>query len=616
MATSGTISKFITGREYRIDWSAAQDVAGNCSVITCTHYLINDSGYDLYIGERSNYCEIDGSEDSYTSPSISTGGGSSIELGTTTHTVYHNADGTKTAAISATFYIQAYLSGFYVDSITASGIIELDRIPRAATITSAPNFTDEDAPTVTYSNAAGSAVQELALGIYDTAGQTPIVGYRDVSKTGGSYTFTFTEAERSALQAFVSASKSATVRFYLRTYLGGTYYYSSLEKTLTIANAAPTVSLTATDTNSATVALTGNASVMVLGKSNARVVVTATAKKGASITAYSVTAGSKRANAATSTLNAVDGGNFAATATDTRGYQVTAKLTAQTVAYVPLTCSQKVGMPTAAGDCALTIKGDYFNGSFGATANTLTVQYRRSEDGGATWGSWVTATATKSGNAYSAAVTVTGLDYQKAHTFQARATDKLGTVTTQTKTVKTVPVFDWSETTFNTNVLARLLKGCNVAGQLYSVGSFKTSASSPATFGGSATFNGAVTIGGNPVGGTIEDSGTSGDWRYVKLSNGLAVCYKNVSITSAIDNEWGALYESAEIAPQSYPFTFAQVPSCFAALRQVSGGLNISGFESGSGTTSASPAFHLLRPTTATSRTWYCALFAVGIWRV
>ena len=144
MALSGSISEYIKGREYRIEWSDAQNVAGNYSVITCTHYLINDGGYDLYIGERTNYCEVDGAEDSYTSPSISTGGGSTIELGTTTHTVYHNADGTKTAAISATFYIQAYLSGYYVDSITASGIIELDRIPRAATITNAPNFTDED----------------------------------------------------------------------------------------------------------------------------------------------------------------------------------------------------------------------------------------------------------------------------------------------------------------------------------------------------------------------------------------------------------------------------------------------------------------------------------------
>lgn len=609
MALSGSISEYITGREYRIEWSAAQNVAGNYSVITCTHYLINDGGYDLYIGERTNYCNVDGAADSYTSPSISTGGGSTIELGTTTHTVYHNADGTKTAAISATFYIQAYLSGYYVDSITASGSIEIDRIPRAATITNAPNFTDEDSPAIDYINAAGNEVQELLAGIFDANGIEEIVPYRQIDKSGGRYLFAFTDEERASMQSFVSTSKSATVRFYLRTQLGGEYYYSSIEKTLTIANAAPTVTLTATDTNSATVALTGNASIMVLGKSNARVVVAATAKKGASITAYSVTAGSKKANAATSTLNAVDGGNFAATVTDTRGHQVTAKKTAQTVAYVPLTCSQKVGMPTAAGDCAITIKGDYFNGSFGATANTLTVQYRRSEDGGATWGAWTTATATKSGNAYSAAVTVKGLDYQKAHTFQARATDKLGTVATQTITVKTIPVFDWSETSFNTNVLARFLAGAKIDG------SFETSANAPATFNGSADFNGGLSINGASVGDIVEEYGSSGIWHYWKFRSGLAICYGIFSASYAINDAWGNIYESeGYFAGQSYPFVFNEVPACYPVSRSTDGGA-YAWVCQGTGTESTSPRFYLCRPTTAASSQYDIGLLVVGPWK-
>ena len=609
MALSGSISEYITGREYRIEWSAEQSVAGNYSVITCTHYLINDGGYDLYIGERLNYCNVDGAADSYTSPGISTGGGSTIELGTTTHTVYHNADGTKSAAISGTFYIQAYLSGFYVGSITASGSIELDRIPRAATITNAPNFTDEDSPAIDYINAAGNEVQELLAGIFDANGIEEIIPYRQIEKSGARYIFAFTDEERASMQAFVSTSKSATVRFYLRTQLGGEYYYSSLEKTLTIANAAPTVTLTAADTNSETVARTGNASVMVRGKSNARVVVTATAKKGASITAYSVTAGSKKANAATSTLNAVDGGNFAATVTDTRGYHVTANLTAQTVAYVPLTCSQKVGMPTAAGDCAITIKGDYFNGSFGATANTLTVQYRRSEDGGATWGRWVTATATKSGNTYSAALTVSGLDYQKAHTFQARATDKLGTVATQTITVKTIPVFDWSETSFSTNVLARFLAGANVDG------SFETSANAPATFNGSADFKGGLSINGASVVDIFEEYGSSGIWHYWKLRSGLAVCYGTFSASYAINDAWGNIYESeGYFAGQSYPFVFEEVPACYPVSRSTSGGA-YSWVCQGTGTESISPRFYLCRPTTAESSQYDIGLLVVGPWK-
>ena len=610
MATSGTISEYITGREYRIEWSAEQSVAGNYSVITCTHYLINNSGYDLYIGERANYCEVDGAGDSYTSPSISTGGGSTIELGTTTHTVYHNADGTKTAAISGTFYIQAYLSGYYVGSITASGSIEIDRIPRAATVTNAPNFTDEDSPAIDYINAAGNEVHELLAGIFDANGIEEIVPYRPIDKSGGRYLFAFTDEERASMQAFVSTSKSATVRFYLRTQLGGEYYYSSIEKTLTIANAAPTVTLTATDTNSATVALTGNASVIVLGKSNARVVVTATAKKGASITSYSVTAGSKKATTATSTLNAVDGGNFAATVTDTRGYQVTAKLTAQTVAYVPLTCSQKVGMPTAAGNCAITIKGDYFNGSFGATANTLTVQYRRSEDGGATWGAWTTATVTKNGNTYSAALTVSGLDYRKAQTFQARATDKLGTVATQTITVKTIPVFDWSETSFNTNVLARFLAGAEIEG------SFETSANAPATFNGSADFRGGLSINGASVGDIVEEYGSSGIWHFWKFRSGLAICYGIFSSSYAINDAWGNIYESeGYFAGQSYPFVFDEVPACYPVSRSTYGGA-YAWVCQGTGTESTSPRFYLLRPTTAESSQYDIGLLVVGPWKV
>ena len=76
-----------------------------------------------------------------------------------------------------------------------------------------------------------------------------------------------------------------------------------------------------------------------------------------------------------------------------------------------------VSNPTASGACTLTITGNYFNGSFGAPSNTLTVQYKID------CGSWTTATATKKGNTYTATVNLTGLDYTQTYTFQARAVD-------------------------------------------------------------------------------------------------------------------------------------------------------------------------------------------------
>ena len=452
MALKGTISKSITGRKYYIDWSATQNVAGNYSTITCKHYLKNDSTYSLYINGRSNTCTVGGVEDDFSSPSISTGGGSTIHLGTTTHKVNHNADGTKSVNIKGVFNIQATLSGTYYGSLTASGTVTLDAIPRAATISSAPNFTDEDNPTLKYSNPAGSVVDALYAGIYSADAKTAYAPYRSISETGTSYTFELTDEERDALIAACTTAKSMTVRFYLRTALGGTNYNKYVEKTLTIANAAPTLAPTVKDSNATTKALTGDESKLIKGYSSAAYTIGASAKKQATIKSQKVTCGDKSATAASGTLAEVESGTFTFSVTDSRGHTATKTLTKTLIDYVALTCSMKVGTPTADGKCAMQISGSFFNGSFGAVANTLTVQYRHSTDGGSTWGSWTAATATKSGNSYSAEVAITGLDYQQAYTFQARAVDKLATVETATKTVKATPVFDWGEDEFNFNV--------------------------------------------------------------------------------------------------------------------------------------------------------------------
>jgi hypothetical protein len=467
MALGGNIDGSYRGYTYRIAWSASQSISGNYSTITCKHQLICGASYDLYIYGRSNSCTVGGDEKSFTSPSISTGGGSTINLGTTTHTVYHNADGTKSVSVSGTFNIQATISGSYVSSIKASGTVTLDRIPRAATITSAPNFTDENNPVLKYSNAAGSAVDELEACIASTDGQTIYVDYRAISETGGSYTFNFTDAEREALQNLCKNAKSMAVRFYVRTKLGGTYYYSGVTKTLTIANAAPTLSPTVKDTNAATKALTGDEAKFIKGRSNAAFTVGAAAKKKATIKSQGVTCGSLSSTAASGTLSGVDSGTFEFSVTDSRGYTTKKAVTKTLIDYVELTCKLKASNPTAAGDMAMTISGSYFNGSFGAVANALTVQYRQSTDGGSTWGAWVDATATKSGSSYTADVALSGLDYQKAYTFQARAVDKLATANSAQRTVRAMPVFDWGEDDFNFNVPVMASAGVNLPNAKY-----------------------------------------------------------------------------------------------------------------------------------------------------
>ena len=99
----------------------------------------------------------------------------------------------------------------------------------------------------------------------------------------------------------------------------------------------------------------------------------------------------------------------------------------------------------------LSVSGNFFDGYFGNACNSLTVQYRykrsdeywlSDEDG------WEDARYTLDGNSYTATELLTGLDYQKAYTFQARAIDELAAVNSTEYTARAMPVFDWGETDF------------------------------------------------------------------------------------------------------------------------------------------------------------------------
>lgn len=154
MALSGSIQNSYRGWTYRISWSASQSISNNRSTITCDHYLVLSSGYSISIGSRTNTCTVGGAAVNYTSAACS-GSGTTIKLGTTTHTVNHNSDGTASVTISGTFNIQATLSGSYQSSITASGAVTLDTIPRKSTLT-AGNGTLGTAKALTINRASSS----------------------------------------------------------------------------------------------------------------------------------------------------------------------------------------------------------------------------------------------------------------------------------------------------------------------------------------------------------------------------------------------------------------------------------------------------------------------------
>ena len=479
--------------------------------------------------------------------------------------VTHNNDGSLSVPVY--FYTGVYASAYKKDY---GGTFALDKIPRGATITAADNFTDEGNPVVTYSNPAGTAVSALDIGLYDTAGQVAYAGYRAASTTGTSYTFNLTDAERTNLRK-AATGNTLDVKFYLRTTIAGNTFYSSIQKTMTITNGNPTLNPTVVDSNATTKALTGDENKLIKYYSNAAYSINAAAVKNASLSSQKVTHNGVSKTTATGTYNAVEGASFSFEAKDSRGNTTTKTITKTLINYIKLTCNQKIRI-SADGKATIDISGNYFNGSFGAVANTLTVEYRYKTQGGS-YSSWTAVTASKSGNTYTAQATKTGLNYQTTYVFQCRAVDKINTggVNTEEKTVKSLPVFDWGENDFHIHgnlIVEGTVTGSNATGavvledgEVVSVGSDFVIA------------NGTTTVDGFT-------------WHYRKWNGGTYECWGVSNISTAVNTAWGSLYVSGSIAAtnKKFPITFASVPNVTASLSGSGSGAFL--IASGSGTTS------------------------------
>lgn len=399
----------------------------NTSQVTCEPFQILIDGEQIYYSNtRTKYGLYEEVADGYT-------------------TIKHNPDGTKTFTVTVKGAI--YSSSY---NVSGSGSFTLEPVGKA-NIIAAPNFTDEDNPTIAYENTVGNTITSLAAAISLT-GETPDVPYREVDINGGSYTFNLTAAERKTLRAATVGSNSRKVRFYLRSIVGEDYFFSWMEVTYTVVNAEPIVLGTVEDVNTNTLALTGNAGTLIRYHSTAKAEMIATAYKEATIkTHYIEHNGSTTTDYSKMFFN-VTGNVFSFVATDSRNNTVSQTVTARMIDYIRPTANiDATQRMTAEGVYTLSVSGNYYNDTFGytsaAAANSLTLQYRYKEQGGS-YGSWVNMSPTISGNTYSASKTISGLDYRKIYVFQCQIIDKLNTVLSAEVTSISLPVYHWSSNDF------------------------------------------------------------------------------------------------------------------------------------------------------------------------
>lgn len=446
MALSGTITGSYRGYTLQANWSATQNVAGNYSDITIKHTLVIGSAYSLKIAGRSNTCSVDGTAVSYTSPSINQKGGS-VVLGTTTYRVNHNADGSKTCTINDVFNINASIDGSQVSSITASGNITLDSIPRQATIQTATDFADTGTPSLTYANAGGFSV--TASLVY---GSKSITRANAISGKSGTYTFSLTDAERESLRAACTGA-SMSVTYRLTTTIGGTAYTSDVTRTMTMADAAPILgAVTYKDANVTVVAVTGNDKTIVQNKSDLQVVfAAASGQKGATIAQYSATiAGVTKTATSAGTLDfgALDVSTsqpLTFTATDSRGISSSTTLTVNIESWWEPSSTIDLKRVNNFEPTVHITANAWYASLGGKNAVTITAKYRKAGSSDA----WSSVTLTSGVES-----TVT-CERDYAYEWSVTTADKLGS-TTQTLTLgRGIPTFfiDTSKSSVSVNCL-------------------------------------------------------------------------------------------------------------------------------------------------------------------
>ena len=434
MATSGTVktnTKY--GSYFWVKWeiSGSQDIAGNKTTISWSCGLHPEEQYYTNAIKMGSVV-INGQ-------TVYSGGTYSNITDYKDHTfasgtldISHNNDGSKTFTVSA-FSGWLYGNGDYTASAES---FALPAIPRAATITSAPNFTDVDNPSIAYANPAGSAVSALDVCISLTGSESDIA-YRAVSTSGGSYTFQLSDSERAVLRNNTTLTRK--VVFLLRTKIGSTYYYDTAERTFTVTNNAATRPSEAIAVAPVSALSAPFNALYIQGRTQAKITHTASGKFGATIKQYSASVEGKAYSGKTATSDALQTPGvltITGTATDSRGFSTTASKNVTVLAYnTPsvvrngstgrFVCARSTSDGTISEDGTALYVGCSKSFSSLAGNNKCTLRLRYAAEGGG-WSSWITLLAESSGNDYAGVVPGVTLSASVVYTIEIQAVDKLG----------------------------------------------------------------------------------------------------------------------------------------------------------------------------------------------
>lgn len=403
MASSGTIWGKQVGTRPRLSiyWRAVrQDIPNNRTEIEATLRL--HSSYSLYFSANKSG-SLDGTAFTYTGGFSGTG---QVNLSTKKFWVNHNSDGTKSQSINGSLNIAVTYSGTYLSSISVSGSMSLDRIPRGSTLSSASitALKNGAGSTLTIGRTVHSSSFYHLVSIYD--GNTWIWDSGYISGAP-STTHTISSAYVNKMLNRMSSVTSKSYTVILRTYTGsgGSGQIGNVSRSMTASvhsDVKPSV-------NSPSVSISGNGRDKAIGKyvqsfSKVYASVSGSAGYGSSIRTHNITVrrvgGSDSqsisgSSGTTSRPVALSGSyEVIGTITDTRGRSNTSRATFTVDAYSPPAITSFTAMRDESAQTTVDITRATTHSLLGGGGNndlTYTVQRRSGT------GSWTNVNTNGSG---------------------------------------------------------------------------------------------------------------------------------------------------------------------------------------------------------------------------
>lgn len=517
-------------------------------------------------------------------------------IGSTSGTIKvpHNADGSKAISISLS-------TAIYNTTVkTSSATWTLDNIPRGVGITSAPDFTDEESPTIHYNNHLGANANIQAA--ISLTGERPDIAYRPIDPNANSYTFELTDAEKEILYAATNEGKTyRTVYFYIKTTIGDDVYYrNSGPRTFTIVDCEPDFELSIQEADEFVLEhglTTGYPNSFIATASDIAYRINPILKKGATVKECFFGIGSDYEYGAASgqfsrelsgTLENIEDNYYEAVLIDSRGQKVYKFDKFHLIYYfaptVSLDASIEVVEETEA-KATLSVKGTVFLDSLGNEDNQFRLDYRYKTNNGE-FGDWVVGQTAPSifYDEYSATIEVGGLYYLNSYVFQVRIVDALKTVESHnSKVLNIFPLFDWGSDNFNFNI--------------------------------------PLIIQGNPLADYVIETGTAamgsnGTWYWSKWKSGKAECYgiRNYG-NMAVSTAFGQIYESAKFEQDLPSGLFAAHPTVMIGVEQSNLGCWIERAPGETQTEDSTGGFYVCRAKSNNLSQIHLSFQCVGRWK-